>query len=53
VDYVIEVGWLVTLVRDVSKVLADLGLPPILEIPRDPCMAVDILEAVDVILERL
>jgi hypothetical protein len=32
-DCIIEVMWLVTLVRDVSKVLVDLGMPPILEIP--------------------
>jgi hypothetical protein len=32
-DYIIEVMRLVTLVRDVSKVLVDLGMPPILEIP--------------------
>jgi hypothetical protein len=32
-DHVIEAGPLVTLVSDVSKVLVDLGLPPISEIP--------------------
>jgi hypothetical protein len=41
------------LVRDVSKVLQDLGMPIIPEIPQDPCMTSDILEAVDVILEHL
>jgi hypothetical protein len=40
-------------VRNVSKVLVDLGLPPILEIPQDPHMAGDVLEAVDVILGHL
>jgi hypothetical protein len=43
----------VTLVRDVSKVLVDLGMAPITEIPQDPRMASDILAAVDVILEHL
>jgi hypothetical protein len=33
VDYVFEVEWRATLVRDVSKVLVDLGLPPITEVP--------------------
>jgi hypothetical protein len=32
-DRVVEAGPLVTLVSDVSKVLVDLGLPPISEIP--------------------
>jgi hypothetical protein len=41
------------LVRDVSKVLADLGMPPIPEIPQDPHTTDNILEAVDVILEHL
>jgi hypothetical protein len=35
----------------VSKVLEDLGMSPILGIPRDPCMVDDILGMVDVILE--
>jgi hypothetical protein len=52
-DYIIEVMRLVTLVRDVSKVLVDLGMPPILEIPWDLHMTGDILEVVDVILKRL
>jgi hypothetical protein len=52
-DCVIEAGWLATLVRDVSKVLADLGVPPIPEIPQDSCTADSILEAVDIILEHL
>jgi hypothetical protein len=53
VDRVVEAGWLATLVRDVSKVLEDLGMPPIPEIPWDLCMASDVLETVDVILECL
>jgi hypothetical protein len=52
-DRVIEASWLATLVRDVSKVLQDHGMPPIPEISRDPCTAGDVLEAVDVILEHL
>jgi hypothetical protein len=32
-DRVVEAGWLATLVRDVSKVLVNLGMPPIPEIP--------------------
>jgi hypothetical protein len=51
VDHVVEAGRLATLVRDVSKVPADLGMPPIPEIPQDPRMAGDILEVVDVILD--
>jgi hypothetical protein len=51
-DCVIEVEWLVTLVRDVSKVLEDLGMPPILGIPQDPRTTSTVLEVVDVILEH-
>jgi hypothetical protein len=36
-----------------SKVLQDLAMPPIPEIPRDPRTVGDIMEAVDVILERM
>jgi hypothetical protein len=50
---VIEAGRLATLVRDMSKVLADLGMPPIPEIPQDLHTAADVLEVVDVILEHL
>jgi hypothetical protein len=50
-DRVIEVGRLVTLVRDVSKVLEDLGMSLIPWIPRDPRTASDVLGAVHVILE--
>jgi hypothetical protein len=52
-DSVIEAGRLVTLVRDVSKVLVNLGMPPIPEIPWDPRMTSDVLAAVDIILEHL
>jgi hypothetical protein len=51
VDCVIEACRLVTLVRDVSKVLEDHGMSPIPRIPRDPCTASDILGVVDIILE--
>jgi hypothetical protein len=40
-------------VSDVSKVLVDLGMPPILGIPWNLCTATDVLEAVDIILEHL
>jgi hypothetical protein len=53
VERVTEVGRLVILVRDVSEVLVDLGIPPILGIPRDLRMVGDILEMVGVILEHL
>jgi hypothetical protein len=36
-----------------SKVLRDLGMPPIPLIPRDLRMAGDVLEVVDIILECL
>jgi hypothetical protein len=51
-DCVIEVEWLVTSVRDVSKVLEDLGMPPIPGIPQDPRTTSTVLEVVDVILEH-
>jgi hypothetical protein len=41
------------LVRDVSKVLVDLGMPPISGILRDLRRADDILEAAGTILECL
>jgi hypothetical protein len=53
VERVTEAGRLAFLMRDVPKVLLDLGMPPILVIPQDPCMAGDILEAEGVILESL
>jgi hypothetical protein len=51
VDHIIEAGWLATLVRDVSKVLEDLGMFPISGIPLYRCTVGDILGAVDIILE--
>jgi hypothetical protein len=54
VDHVVEARWLVILVRDMSKVLVDLGMPPPLPgITWDPRIAGDILEVVDIILESL
>jgi hypothetical protein len=53
VERVTEAGRQVILVRDVSEVLVDLGIPPILGIPRDLCMVGDVLEMVGVILEHL
>jgi hypothetical protein len=41
----------VILVRDVSKVLMDLGMTPIPGIPRDSRMIDDVLEVVGIILE--
>jgi hypothetical protein len=52
-DHVIEVGRLVTLVRNVCRVLVDPGMPTIPKIPQDPCTASNILAVVDVILECL
>jgi hypothetical protein len=43
VDRVIEAGRLAFLVRDVSKVLTDLGTSPIPGIPRDPRTTDDVL----------
>jgi hypothetical protein len=53
VECVIEAGWLVIFLRDVSKVLVDLGMPPIQRIPQDSRAADDILEVVGTILECL
>jgi hypothetical protein len=53
VDHVTKAGRLAILVRDVSKVLVDLGVPTIPKIPQDPHTAGDVLETVDVILESL
>jgi hypothetical protein len=39
--------------EDISKVLVDLGTPPILRIPRDPLAANNVLEVAGTILERL
>jgi hypothetical protein len=53
VEHVAKTGWLAILVRDVSKILVDLGMPPITGIPQDPHAADDVLEAVGTILECL
>jgi hypothetical protein len=52
-DRFAEVGRLAILVRDVSKVLVDLGMPPIPGIPWNLCMTGNLLGAVDIILEHL
>jgi hypothetical protein len=52
-DHVVEASRLATLLRDVSKVLGDRGMPPIPGIPWDPCMSGDVLGVVDVILEHM
>jgi hypothetical protein len=53
VERVAEVGRLAILVRDVSKVPVDLGMPPIPGIPQDSRTADNILEAAGTILECL
>jgi hypothetical protein len=53
VEHVAEAGRLVILARDVSKVLVDLGMPPVPGIPQDPCTTGNVLEAVGIILEHL
>jgi hypothetical protein len=53
VGHIAEAGELVVLVGDVSKVLMDLGMPPILRIPQDPGRVSEVLEAVGTILEQL
>jgi hypothetical protein len=53
VDHIIEDSLLVTLVRCVSKVLEDLCMSSIPEIPRDLLTDGDLLGAVDVILEHV
>jgi hypothetical protein len=52
-ECIVEVERLAAVVRNMSKVLEDLGMPPILGIPQDPRMTGDILEVVDVILKCL
>jgi hypothetical protein len=52
-DHITEARQLATLVKDVSKVLVDLGIPPIPRTPHDSRMTSDVLEAVDIIIERL
>jgi hypothetical protein len=49
VEFITEARRLTILVRDVSKVLVDPGIPPIPGIPWDMCMAGNLLEAVGVI----
>jgi hypothetical protein len=44
-DCVIEAGRLATLVSEVSQVLENLGMPPILRIPRDPHTTSHVMEA--------
>jgi hypothetical protein len=51
VERIAEVGRLAILVRDVSKVLVDLGMPPIPGITWEPRTTDDVLEAVGTILE--
>jgi hypothetical protein len=51
VDCVIEASRLATQVRDVSKVLEDLGMSHIPKIPWDPHTAGDVQGAMDIILE--
>jgi hypothetical protein len=53
VESIAEAGRLVILARDATKVLVDLGMPPIPGIPRDPLRADEVLEVVCTILERL
>jgi hypothetical protein len=53
VECIAEARRLAVLVRDVSKVPVDLGMPPILRIPRDSYTAHNILEAAGIILECL
>jgi hypothetical protein len=52
-DRMTEAGRLVALVREVSQVLENLGLPPISGIPQDLCTTDDVLGVVDMILERV
>jgi hypothetical protein len=52
VECVAKVGQLAVLVGDISKVLVDLGMPPILRIPQDLGTVGDVPEAVVTILER-
>jgi hypothetical protein len=53
VECVTEASLLEILVRDISKVLVDLGMRPIPGIPRDLCTIGDVLEVVGIILEHL
>jgi hypothetical protein len=51
-ERITEARRLAILVRDASKVLVDLGMPPFPRIPQDLGTADDILEAVGTTLER-
>jgi hypothetical protein len=53
VAHIAKARQLAVLVRDISKVLVDLGMPPILGIPHDPRRASVILEVVGTILDCL
>jgi hypothetical protein len=53
VEHVIEAGRLAILVGDISKVLVDLGMPPIPGITQDPHTTGDIFDAMGTILECL
>jgi hypothetical protein len=53
VEHVTKAGQLVILAWDISEVLVDLGMLPILGIPWDPRMASDVLDAVGINLEHL
>jgi hypothetical protein len=50
-NHAIEDSWLAAQVGDVSQVLENLGMPPILGMPWDPRTASDVLGVVDVILD--
>jgi hypothetical protein len=45
VECAAEAERLAILVGDISKVMLDLGMPPIAGVPQDPCSADDVLEA--------
>jgi hypothetical protein len=53
VERIVETRQLAILVGVISRVLVDLGMPPIVGIPRDLCVACDILEEVGTILKCL
>jgi hypothetical protein len=52
-ECIAEAGRQGVLVGDISKVLVDLGMPPILGIPQDPSTVNNIVEAVGIVLECL
>jgi hypothetical protein len=51
VERITEVGQLAVLVVDISKVLVDHGMPPILGTPQNPGTASNVLEVAGTILE--